>query len=273
MKALIMPYCVRNSGPTLIEMKFTWVSREERRDWIHQAQNGSRPSWPRASQTPQRRLCLHLSQSCPLTKTRNARRLVSQSGPAPGKQMGAGKGRTVRSSKERASWMLESVAWRSFNSMSICASVSFALAICATVSFALAIYDDGRAGQTHQWAKRVERVSQMKDTKTRVGVGRSLRGGRKRTALVSVSMAWFMMLLRRPPFVKKKADWALTLISDRRSTFTGRLMTFAAVESIFFSGSFASIFWLKKCGLVPIISRDEGMHTNFAGLLSCSSPI
>jgi hypothetical protein len=76
--------------------------------------------------------------------------------------VGAGKGHTVRSLKERASWMLESVAWRSFNSMSICASVSFALAI----------YDDGRAGQTHQWAKRVERVSEMKDTKTRVGVGR-----------------------------------------------------------------------------------------------------
>ncbi|KAH9179903.1 ribonucleotide reductase small subunit [Lactarius sanguifluus] len=76
------------------------------------------------------------------------------------------------------------------------------------------------------------------------------------------------------PCVKKKADWALTWISDHRSAFGERLVAFAAVEGIFFSGSFASIFWLKKRGLMPgltfsneLISRDEGMHTDFACLL------
>ena len=76
------------------------------------------------------------------------------------------------------------------------------------------------------------------------------------------------------PCVKKKADWALRWISDKESTFAERLVAFAAVEGIFFSGSFASIFWLKKRGLMPgltfsneLISRDEGMHTDFACLL------
>ena len=76
------------------------------------------------------------------------------------------------------------------------------------------------------------------------------------------------------PCIKKKADWALRWINDQRSTFAERLVAFAAVEGIFFSGSFASIFWLKKRGLMPgltfsneLISRDEGMHTNFACLL------
>ncbi|TFY83812.1 hypothetical protein EWM64_g195 [Hericium alpestre] len=76
------------------------------------------------------------------------------------------------------------------------------------------------------------------------------------------------------PCVKKKADWALHWISDRRAVFGERLVAFAAVEGIFFSGSFASIFWLKKRGLMPgltfsneLISRDEGMHTDFACLL------
>ncbi|KAF8592685.1 putative small subunit of ribonucleotide reductase [Ramaria rubella] len=76
------------------------------------------------------------------------------------------------------------------------------------------------------------------------------------------------------PCIKKKADWALKWISDQRSTFAERLVAFAAVEGIFFSGSFASIFWLKKRGLMPgltfsneLISRDEGMHTDFACLL------
>ncbi|KAM6489348.1 ribonucleotide reductase small subunit [Amanita muscaria] len=76
------------------------------------------------------------------------------------------------------------------------------------------------------------------------------------------------------PCIKKKADWALRWISDQRSTFAERLIAFAAVEGIFFSGSFASIFWLKKRGLMPgltfsneLISRDEGMHTDFACLL------
>ncbi|PPQ63407.1 hypothetical protein CVT24_004917 [Panaeolus cyanescens] len=76
------------------------------------------------------------------------------------------------------------------------------------------------------------------------------------------------------PCIKKKADWAMRWISDKESTFAERLVAFAAVEGIFFSGSFASIFWLKKRGLMPgltfsneLISRDEGMHTDFACLL------
>ncbi|KLO03816.1 ribonucleotide reductase, partial [Schizopora paradoxa] len=74
--------------------------------------------------------------------------------------------------------------------------------------------------------------------------------------------------------VKRKAEWALRWISDEESTFAERLVAFAAVEGIFFSGSFAAIFWLKKRGLMPgltfsneLISRDEGMHTDFACLL------
>lgn len=76
------------------------------------------------------------------------------------------------------------------------------------------------------------------------------------------------------PCIRRKADWALRWISDKSSTFAMRLIAFAAVEGIFFSGSFASIFWLKKRGLMPgltfsneLISRDEGMHTDFACLL------
>lgn len=71
------------------------------------------------------------------------------------------------------------------------------------------------------------------------------------------------------PAVKKKAEWALRWIKN--STFQERLIAFAAVEGIFFSGSFCSIFWLKKRGLMPglsfsneLISRDEGSHTDFA---------
>ncbi|KAI9667527.1 MAG: Ribonucleotide-diphosphate reductase (RNR), small subunit [Bathelium mastoideum] len=76
------------------------------------------------------------------------------------------------------------------------------------------------------------------------------------------------------PCIRKKADWALRWISDKSSTFACRLIAFAAVEGIFFSGSFAAVFWLKKRGLMPgltfsneLISRDEGMHTDFACLL------
>ncbi|KAG8898389.1 Ribonucleotide-diphosphate reductase (RNR), small subunit [Tulasnella sp. 403] len=76
------------------------------------------------------------------------------------------------------------------------------------------------------------------------------------------------------PCIQKKADWALNWISDKKSTFAERLVAFAAVEGIFFSGSFAALFWLKKRGLMPgltfsneLISRDEGMHTDFACLL------
>jgi ribonucleoside-diphosphate reductase beta chain len=74
------------------------------------------------------------------------------------------------------------------------------------------------------------------------------------------------------PSVKKKADWALKWIES--DSFAERLIAFAAVEGIFFSGSFCSIFWLKKRGLMPgltfsneLISRDEGLHCMFACLL------
>lgn len=75
------------------------------------------------------------------------------------------------------------------------------------------------------------------------------------------------------PCVKKKADWALRWI-DEAPSFAHRLIAFAAVEGIFFSGSFCSIFWLKKRGLMPglsfsneLISRDEGLHCDFACLI------
>ncbi|GMR33520.1 hypothetical protein PMAYCL1PPCAC_03715, partial [Pristionchus mayeri] len=76
------------------------------------------------------------------------------------------------------------------------------------------------------------------------------------------------------PCIGKKADWALRWISDKQSSFAERLIAFACVEGIFFSGSFAAIFWLKKRGLMPglthsneLISRDEGLHRDFACLL------
>jgi ribonucleoside-diphosphate reductase beta chain len=72
--------------------------------------------------------------------------------------------------------------------------------------------------------------------------------------------------------VRKTADWALRWIDQ--GSFAERLVAFAAVEGIFFSGSFCSIFWLKKRGLMPglsfsneLISRDEGLHCDFACLL------
>jgi len=75
------------------------------------------------------------------------------------------------------------------------------------------------------------------------------------------------------PCVKKKAEWALSWIS-KDAPFAQRLVAFAAVEGIFFSGSFCALFWLKKRGLMPgltfsneLISRDEGLHTDFACLL------
>ena len=71
------------------------------------------------------------------------------------------------------------------------------------------------------------------------------------------------------PAIKKKAEWALNWIES--DSFAERLIAFAAVEGIFFSGSFCSIFWLKKRGLMPgltfsneLISRDEGLHCDFA---------
>ena len=76
------------------------------------------------------------------------------------------------------------------------------------------------------------------------------------------------------PCIKKKADWAIKWIHDKRSSFATRLIAFACIEGIFFSGAFCSIYWLKKRGLMPgltfsneLISRDEALHTEFAILL------
>jgi ribonucleoside-diphosphate reductase beta chain len=73
------------------------------------------------------------------------------------------------------------------------------------------------------------------------------------------------------PAIQKKAEWALTWTDRRKASFAERLIAFVAVEGIFFSGSFCSIFWLKKKGLMPgltfsneLISRDEGLHCDFA---------
>ena len=76
------------------------------------------------------------------------------------------------------------------------------------------------------------------------------------------------------PCVAKKAQWALKWVDDDDASFATRLLAFAAVEGIFFSGSFCALFWLKKRGILPgltfsneLISRDEAMHTDFACLL------
>ncbi len=76
------------------------------------------------------------------------------------------------------------------------------------------------------------------------------------------------------PCIEKKAKWAQKWINDKRSSFATRLIAFACVEGIHFSGSFCAIYWLKKRGLLPgltfsneLISRDEALHTEFAVLL------
>ena len=76
------------------------------------------------------------------------------------------------------------------------------------------------------------------------------------------------------PCIKKKAQWALNWFDRTKNSFAERLVAFATVEGIFFSGSFCAIYWLKKRGVMPgltfsneLISRDEGMHTDFAVLL------
>jgi len=76
------------------------------------------------------------------------------------------------------------------------------------------------------------------------------------------------------PCIRKKSDWAQKWIKDNRSSFATRLVAFACIEGIFFSGAFCSIYWLKKRGLMPgltfsneLISRDEALHCEFAILL------
>jgi ribonucleotide reductase beta subunit family protein with ferritin-like domain len=81
------------------------------------------------------------------------------------------------------------------------------------------------------------------------------------------------------PCIAQKAEWAQKWIHDKDSTFASRLVAFACVEGIFFSGAFCSIYWLKKRGLLPglafsneLISRDEALHTEFAILLYSKLP-
>ena len=76
------------------------------------------------------------------------------------------------------------------------------------------------------------------------------------------------------PCIRKKADWAIKWINDMDSSFATRLVAFACIEGIFFSGAFCSIFWLKKRNIMPglcasneLISRDEGLHAEFAIML------
>lgn len=76
------------------------------------------------------------------------------------------------------------------------------------------------------------------------------------------------------PCIKKKADWCFKWIDDNDASFAQRLLAFAIVEGVYFSGAFCSIFWLKERGLMPglafsneLISRDEGIHVEFAVLL------
>jgi ribonucleoside-diphosphate reductase subunit M2 len=81
------------------------------------------------------------------------------------------------------------------------------------------------------------------------------------------------------PCIKKKAEWAVRWIHDKRSSFLTRLLGFACVEGIFFSGAFCAIYWIKKRGLLPgltfsneLISRDEALHTEFAVMMYKKSP-
>jgi len=80
--------------------------------------------------------------------------------------------------------------------------------------------------------------------------------------------------IQKFPFIEKKAKWAMDWINNHEVDFATRLIAFACIEGIFFSGSFCSIFWLKKRGIMPgltfsneLISRDEALHTEFAILL------
>lgn len=94
-------------------------------------------------------------------------------------------------------------------------------------------------------------------------------------AFESHAIAYFTSFqVETVPAVKRKADWALNWTNSAAASFSERIVAYACVEGIFFSGSFAAIFWLKKRGLMPgltfsneLISRDEGLHTDFACLM------
>merc|ERR1719330_727023 len=87
-------------------------------------------------------------------------------------------------------------------------------------------------------------------------------------AIENIHSEMYSLLIETIPAVQKKAKWALRWINAGNASYAERVVAFAAVEGIFFSGSFAAIFWLKKRGLMPgltfsneLISRDEGLHT------------
>jgi len=90
----------------------------------------------------------------------------------------------------------------------------------------------------------------------------------------AVQREYLFNAIETMPCVKEKADWAIKWINDENASYGERVVAFAAVEGIFFSGSFAAIFWLKKRGIMPgltfsneLISRDEGLHCDFACLM------
>ena len=90
----------------------------------------------------------------------------------------------------------------------------------------------------------------------------------------STERARLFSAIETMPCIAKKAHWAMKWIGNREAPYSERVVAFAAVEGIFFSGSFAAIFWLKKRGLMPgltfsneLISRDEGLHCDFACLM------
>jgi ribonucleoside-diphosphate reductase subunit M2 len=90
----------------------------------------------------------------------------------------------------------------------------------------------------------------------------------------SAKKAQMFQAIANFPCIAKKANWAKKWIADNRSSFAARLVAFAAIEGIFFSSSFASIYWIKKRGILPgltfsneLISRDEALHCEFAILL------
>jgi len=95
-----------------------------------------------------------------------------------------------------------------------------------------------------------------------------------RPAKVYREKEYMLEAIETIPCVKRKADWALRWTDQDMASFAERVVAFAAVEGIFFSGSFCAIFWLKKRGLMPglafsneLISRDEGLHCDFACLI------
>lgn len=90
----------------------------------------------------------------------------------------------------------------------------------------------------------------------------------------STERARLFSAIETMPCITKKARWAMKWIGNREAPYSERVVAFAAVEGIFFSGSFAAIFWLKKRGLMPgltfsneLISRDEGLHCDFACIM------